>query len=153
MRAPDWHLVRPADAEEHAVARLRQAEAGRDLQRRSIRHAPAEHRRDEMPGVADRRRLGAAESAVRLDADGEILAAEAARRAARQSAERARNAEAVAELEPLILRQILFEDEVLGDVPSSGGAGQNQLALELVRACVSELGNRLERERSASDDF
>src|SRR5262249_54306561 len=85
--------------------------------------------------------------------DEKVLAAEAAGPSARNAAKRPCDANAVAELQAFVLREVLLHDEVLGNVPPARRARQNELAFELVRALAAQLRDRLELDGTAADDL
>src|SRR5512138_2060002 len=102
------------------VARMCQTKTGGGLDRRPWRHMPSDDRRQVMTLFARGEAFGRPESAVRFDAYDEVLSAEMAAAAAGQGPNRTRHADAVAELQPFVLRQVLLDDDVFGDVPHTG---------------------------------
>src|SRR5262249_10620254 len=107
----------------------------------------------EVTRIGEGEILRLAETAVGLHAGDEVLTAEPARRAARQPAQWTRDGDAVAELEAFVLREIFFDDEVLGHVPAADRARESQLGLELADVLPAQLVDRLVRNRAAADDF
>src|SRR5262245_34811182 len=97
---PQWQFIGIANSDEGVIAAGRQSEPDRCLYGAAVRDAPADDRREVVPLLPARECLSRAQTAVGLDADDEILGADAAGRAARQSSKMTRHADAVPELEP-----------------------------------------------------
>src|SRR6266540_3182918 len=151
--SPDRQLVGPSHANEIRFARLGQPEPGRYLQRRARSGAPRQDRRNEVPRLAKTGLLCAAQAAVHLDARNEVFATHATTRPARQIAERARRADAVAKLEAFVRGQVLLDDDVLREVPGPDRARHNELAFELVLVLFAQFSDGLGLERSLADNF
>src|SRR5437870_7788758 len=106
-----------------------------------------------MPRIRQSRLLARAKGAIQFDACDEALATEHAGFAPSERAKRARHADAVAELQAFVSRQVFLDDEILRDVPSARGARQNELPFQFMRVFAAQVDDRLERERTATDDF
>ena len=147
-------LVGDADAVDAVQAGGGEAEAGREAEAQAFGKLPADERRDVVRGVAQGEGGGVAEAAVGFSAGDELLRAEGAGAAAGSAAQGAGGADGVAEL-PWLVAQILFGDEVFGDVPvlDVGGEDELEFGLVLVLAAGVAVGSGQVGLAVVADDF
>src|SRR5438552_1514207 len=146
-------LIRRSKTEEITVAVLGEAERRRTFGGRACGRVPAENRRQVVALFAAGDTSGRAEAAVRFRANHEVFSAEGTRRPARESADGARHADAVPELDAFAGRQVPLHDEILGDVPGSNHTRQNQFAFQFVGTLGLQLGDRSGWKGTRSYDF
>ena len=109
------NLVGDAEANEHAMALLRQAEAWRHTQRSPARQVPGQHRCDVLGRAFQFQLSPFAEPAVHFYTGAEILTAPCARIRAGSQSQRPACAEGITEL-PHAFMNVFYADQILGNI-------------------------------------
>src|SRR5713226_7669101 len=101
-----------------------EAEGRRESNRGSTRKLPGEHWGQVMRGARESKVVGVAQTAVEFNPGAEVFRAKAAVFRACGKRQRPAHADSVAKL-PRLIAQILFGDEVFGDIPPTKVTGEN----------------------------
>src|SRR5262249_33947078 len=123
------NLVGNLEAPQNADAVVVEAEAGRKDDRWTFRNIECDRGAEILRGLSPAKAVAIAEAAIHFHAAGEMFAAEPAVAASRFQGQWAARADGVAELPRLVL-QILFSDEVFGEIPAADIARENQFGFD-----------------------
>jgi hypothetical protein len=147
-------LIGHADAVDAVEARECETEAGREAEAQALGKLPANERRDVVRCIAKGEGGGVSEAAISLDAGVELFSTENTGAAACGTAQGTRDADGVPEL-PWLVAEILFGDEVFGDVPVFDVGGEDELELGLVLMLTAGIAVGLREVGLAivADDF
>jgi len=120
-----------------------ESEAGGDAKRPVGRKVPGDDRREIVRGVMQAETVAVSKAAVHLQSGNEILGAKVAAMDRRLQAQRTADPEGIAKFPGLTRRDILGDDGVLGDVPTTEGFREQEFGFDFVVVLLAGNGIRV----------
>src|SRR5581483_5394493 len=146
-------FVAVSHPQQQGVAAMGQPNRRREVQAGVVRKLPTEYWGDIVRRVVQAEAQRASQASIHLNSGDEVFPAESAFSARCKGSQRPGKSQRIAELEAFIFRKVLFDDEILGDVPVMHLAGQDQLGLQFVSGDLSQLRVGRADVRRIPDDF
>src|SRR5580704_17130167 len=145
-------LVRHAEAQQEAMAFVRQSKGRRNAQVHAIWQLPRKYRRKVMRCAAEREILHRAEPAIHFRSGHKTLETKSASPRQRGKPQRPARAQRITEF-PRLVPQIFLADKILGDVPALEIAPENYFGLDLVFDLAARLRVGIRRVRVAVETY